>query len=618
MALLSVMGIKAEVIPSTYYAAQAAGDFYLYNVTTQQFMNAEALTENPMKMTLAEVSTGVYTIQNPATSKFEKLGVWKGQYLWSNNWDDSKDAFFKWNFTAAGTNTYHISIIASEQDASFTAGETYYFNTANSVTNDVDEANEWALITEASYEAYLASKTIPAKYYATVADGGQYYLYDVQNYKFLKTSDHSLSTTPAELVTFTASGEKWLISGTAGKYLKIGVYKGQYLWSDGDETNTKWTLEEQGDAYYIYTNEFIEENAEVAGKTMYITGTNASATQPEKAQWVLITEADWTAYQDNKEPETPETPETPVTPVTPVSGEFALTLADGSDAHGVVTFMVNNAAVASAAQGSVVTVSIETAKRWTAKSVAARAYTGWEEACTRMTAPSLKNELEVTAGANGTWTFTMPEANVLLTADYEANPVVATMTIPAGSYKTYYGNSGMMLAEGTAEGVVMSTVSAVDAEKGIVTLTTLEEAAAETPLVFYNGTDAEQTVNLVKEDRAVAVSHAAEFKGTLTTQAMPGSGNGTDYYVLFNGHDFVWVNGAGTIAANKCWIETTGQASAARSLNIVFEGQEITGISRIENSESRIENTVYDLQGRCVAQPTKGLFIKNGKKVIVR
>lgn len=48
-----------------------------------------------------------------------------------------------------------------------------------------------------------------------------------------------------------------------------------------------------------------------------------------------------------------------------------------------------------------------------------------------------------------------------------------------------------------------------------------------------------------------------------------------------------------------------------------FFGDETTGISAtLVNSEQRIVNSVFDLQGRKVAQPTKGLYIVNGKKVM--
>lgn len=49
-----------------------------------------------------------------------------------------------------------------------------------------------------------------------------------------------------------------------------------------------------------------------------------------------------------------------------------------------------------------------------------------------------------------------------------------------------------------------------------------------------------------------------------------------------------------------------------------FGDDETTGISRIENSEFRIENSVYNLQGQRVNKAQKGLYIKNGKKVVMK
>lgn len=55
-------------------------------------------------------------------------------------------------------------------------------------------------------------------------------------------------------------------------------------------------------------------------------------------------------------------------------------------------------------------------------------------------------------------------------------------------------------------------------------------------------------------------------------------------------------------------------AAGARELKIVFAG-EATGIKAIETVA---EKNVYDLQGRKVAAPQKGLYIINGKKMIVK
>ena len=44
----------------------------------------------------------------------------------------------------------------------------------------------------------------------------------------------------------------------------------------------------------------------------------------------------------------------------------------------------------------------------------------------------------------------------------------------------------------------------------------------------------------------------------------------------------------------------------------------VTGIAGVNQNNNQNENRYYDLQGRRVAQPTKGLYIKNGKVVVVK
>ena len=44
-----------------------------------------------------------------------------------------------------------------------------------------------------------------------------------------------------------------------------------------------------------------------------------------------------------------------------------------------------------------------------------------------------------------------------------------------------------------------------------------------------------------------------------------------------------------------------------------------TGILEIEQDKQSVDNKIYDLQGRPVANPTsKGMYIKNGSKYIVK
>ena len=51
----------------------------------------------------------------------------------------------------------------------------------------------------------------------------------------------------------------------------------------------------------------------------------------------------------------------------------------------------------------------------------------------------------------------------------------------------------------------------------------------------------------------------------------------------------------------------------------IFSEDETTGINTVENTQSTIENTaVYNLNGQRIVKPTKGLYIQNGKKYIVK
>lgn len=70
------------------------------------------------------------------------------------------------------------------------------------------------------------------------------------------------------------------------------------------------------------------------------------------------------------------------------------------------------------------------------------------------------------------------------------------------------------------------------------------------------------------------------------------------------------------VPAGKAYLETA-LVAGARSLSIVFD-DETTGIENFTPALPEGEGAVYNLRGQRVAQPTKGLYIVNGKKVIIK
>jgi len=126
--------------------------------------------------------------------------------------------------------------------------------------------------------------------------------------------------------------------------------------------------------------------------------------------------------------------------VTVYTTTYDLTLADGSDDHGTVAFTVGGNAATKAKKDDVVTVSVTPDEGYSAKDVTVRAYTSWEAAGARRRAPGVVDAIPVTKNEeNGTWSFTMPGANVWVVVTYAKN--LQDAWIQAIADQTYTGEA---------------------------------------------------------------------------------------------------------------------------------------------------------------------------------
>lgn len=71
---------------------------------------------------------------------------------------------------------------------------------------------------------------------------------------------------------------------------------------------------------------------------------------------------------------------------------------------------------------------------------------------------------------------------------------------------------------------------------------------------------------------------------------------------------------SGTIPAGKCYLELPKSDFSAPSLSL---SRKTTGINNVEYRDTK-DDTIYDLSGRKVSNPNKGIYIQNGKKIIIR
>lgn len=158
--------------------------------------------------------------------------------------------------------------------------------------------------------------------------------------------------------------------------------------------------------------------------------------------------------------------------------------------------------------------------------------------------------------------------------------------------------------------------------------TGLNSAGTEVEFTQVTGVCASGVPLLLK----ATVTDASEYKllkssaaGTTPTdnKLQAGQGNevsGDDKYVLTKHSGqvvFAEVNIVGAIVGTEyAYLDLNGSNARGR-LSIRLNG-ESTGISTIQNDERNLDGTIYNLRGQRVENPTKGLYIINGKKVVIK
>ena len=218
-----------------------------------------------------------------------------------------------------------------------------------------------------------------------------------------------------------------------------------------------------------------------------------------------------------------------------------------------------------------------------------------------------------------------------------------TIKVSSAGQVPYYNSQSLDFSSLDAQGVKAYTATGYDYGSGTIWLTRVKQVPAETGILIM-APQGEYPVPTA----SVASVYANMFKGTLTGATIQTHETiaGEDYinYYLSSGDAGVGFykvtkEGGVTIGANRCYLPILNKDAAAgtRSANsdlnqIAFEeADEVIGIPLFrgigdENGEttnltpalSKGEGEWYTLQGQRVAKPGKGLYIRNGKVVIVR
>lgn len=177
---------------------------------------------------------------------------------------------------------------------------------------------------------------------------------------------------------------------------------------------------------------------------------------------------------------------------------------------------------------------------------------------------------------------------------------VVKVKLNANGYATLASQKALDFS--AVDGLTAYIVSSTTATEA--TLTSVASAPAATGLVLKGAAGVEYTIPAAETADAVSSNLLVAAVGATTVAA-------ESVYVL-DGSTFKVFAGT-QIPAGKAYLP---KADGARQLTLVFA--DATGIDDNLNPNANLNGNVYDLQGRRVAKPGKGVYIVGGKKVIVK
>ena len=170
---------------------------------------------------------------------------------------------------------------------------------------------------------------------------------------------------------------------------------------------------------------------------------------------------------------------------------------------------------------------------------------------------------------------------------------------------TIYG-----FASSDATTITFATVTAIEAGKPY--LVRLAETVTEN---VVNPTFAGVTV-VSAEGETQGEDGTVQFVGQIYNKPLEGVADVC--YLSTKTQKLKKLSANGAIKGLRCYFIVPGASTTAAGIKLIFDTP--TGIEEVETTNNEVHSTdvVYDLQGRRVSTPAKGIYIVNGKKVYVK
>ena len=203
---------------------------------------------------------------------------------------------------------------------------------------------------------------------------------------------------------------------------------------------------------------------------------------------------------------------------------------------------------------------------------------------------------------------------------YYIHSVVVSFTAPTVSISTIDYATFSSPLDLDFSGCTQKAYIVTGEDKGILTYKQVTKVPAETGILLV-GTAGDNVAPTILSSAADDVTDNL-LKPTLTATTV-GTTEGADYgkvWVLGNksGAGFYKANDGRSLTVGKAYLYLESGISEAREFFAFNFDNETTSVADVRSKIEDVRSEYFDLQGRKVAQPAKGLYIKNGKKYVIK
>ena len=200
------------------------------------------------------------------------------------------------------------------------------------------------------------------------------------------------------------------------------------------------------------------------------------------------------------------------------------------------------------------------------------------------------------------------------------SPATISYNMNALGWSTFSSTYALDFEHATPSGLTayMVTGTSGRAEGSTITTDAVNNVPGNTGLLLNGAKNTTYTIPVLASSSTVTTSNLMKAVVDATTVNY-NDDNGYNYVLVANGATAEFqqiVSGehpSADIAAGKAYLSLTAPSAPTLSLNF----DDITGINAV-NGEGFTVNDYYNLNGQRVAQPTKGLYIVNGRKVVIK